>query len=303
MNMTIFDSMALEDVAPTIRAMRQQEDNGYACQDYFHQDEPLTRVHSKGPLNSADPVDAECRFRMVEWCYQVVDFCKFNRETVAIAMSFLDRFMTTPEGTGVLENRKIFQLCTMTCLYTAIKTHEPEAMDPQVISGLSRGAYSAKQVEAMERRILGAIKWRMNPPTSLSFVRSFISLMPGVGMGKDLRKSAFEMAKYQAELAVEEYSFVNVNSSMIAFAALANALQSVDAERKDEYFKRVSCAAGIDTTSKAFIECRQSLWSAMNDEPQSQLNQLAPEPPTVTKTTGSSSGVHQSPRGVIVMET
>lgn len=299
MSMSIFTSQAFDDVAPTIRAMRQQEENGYKCADYLHQVERLNRVHSKGPLNSADPVDAECRFRMVEWCYQVVDFCKFSRDTVAVAMSYLDRFLVTSEGADVLQDRKMFQLCAMTCLYTAIKTHEPEAMEPQVISGLSRGAYTAKQVEETERRIIGAIQWRMNPPTPLSFVRSLLALMPKDAMDDTARKVAVEFAKYQTELAVEESSFVSVNSSMIAFAAIANALQAVDAQVKYEYLETVSSIAGIDISSSEFVKCQERLWSAMNDDPPSQLNQLAPRTHTVPKTSGSYSGVHDSPRGVI----
>lgn len=300
--MTSFETTAFDDLAPTIQAMRQQEKNGYSCSNYLHQAEPLSRTRSNGPLNNADPVDAECRFRMVEWCYQVVDFCKFSRDTVAIAMSYLDRFLVTSEGSEILDDRKAFQLCTMTCLYTAIKTHEPEAMDPQVISGLSRGAYSAEQVEAMERRILEGIKWRMNPPTALSFARSFMNLIPSGIMSETQQNAVIELAKYQTELAVEEYSFITVDSSMIAFAALANALQNVDRQVKYQYFQKISVVADIDISSNVFVKCQENLWAAMNDDPQGQLNQLAPRSPTVTKTTSSTSGFHESPRGVTAVD-
>ena len=46
-------------------------------------------------------------------------------------MSFLDRYLMTSIGRNASENQKLFQLASMTSPYTAIKIHEPEAMDPK----------------------------------------------------------------------------------------------------------------------------------------------------------------------------
>jgi hypothetical protein len=60
----------------------------------------------------------------------------------------------------------------------AVKIHEPEAMDPDTVSTLSRGTYSAHDIENMELQILKALEWRVNPPTSVSFARQLLALLP-----------------------------------------------------------------------------------------------------------------------------
>ena len=293
-----------EDATSSIEAMRQQEEKGYNTSDYFqaHQGEDQAEpcFRSKGPLRCEDPVDENCRFRMTEWCFQVVDVCKYDRETVEIAISYLDRFLATPKGADVLKDRKVFQLAAMTCLYTAIKIHEPEAMEPQVVSRLSRGTYSAEDVEAMERMIITAIQWRMNPPTAMSFVRFFMALLPVGAMEEEDRTAAVELAKYQTELAVGEYSFVGVNASTIACAALANALQTLEnVELKHSILENVSCTVNIDMNSLLFVTTQESLWTAMGKENRSHQRQLMPQSPAMQKTMERSSAIHGSPRGVI----
>jgi Cyclin, N-terminal domain/Cyclin, C-terminal domain len=295
-----------EDAACYIEAMRTQEVTGYFKSNYLtnttachDQDQAQPSARSNGPLNCEDP-DEECRFRMTEWCFQVVDFCKYQRETVEIVMSYFDRFLGTPEGAATLKDRKMFQLAAMTCLYTAIKTHEPEAMEPQVISGLSRGVYSADDIEAMERQILAAIQWRLNPPTALSFIRLFAALVPDGIWAEDDLEAIVALAKYQTELAVGEYSFVGVNSSTIAFAALSNALQVIDdVKLRNDLMKKVSSTANINVDSQELVTTRKRLWTAMDKKSDDPQRYLMPQSPTVQKATQRSSAVYESPRGVI----
>ena len=72
-------------VFETIAAMRRQEESAYAVEDYLN-----------GQSKSTSPrpaVDAQCRFLMVQWCYNVVDYCKLNCETVEIPISYLDQYL------------------------------------------------------------------------------------------------------------------------------------------------------------------------------------------------------------------
>eukprot|EP00542_Grammatophora_oceanica_P009416 CAMPEP_0194026086 /NCGR_PEP_ID=MMETSP0009_2-20130614/393_1 /TAXON_ID=210454 /ORGANISM="Grammatophora oceanica, Strain CCMP 410" /LENGTH=282 /DNA_ID=CAMNT_0038664593 /DNA_START=78 /DNA_END=926 /DNA_ORIENTATION=- len=234
---------SVEDVISSVEAMRRQEQETYHCEDYLYTSS--RGAPSRGPLAA----DVECRTKMAEWCYQVVDFCRFNRETVGIAMDMLDRYlMASP---AAIEDRKIFQLAAMTCLYTAVKVHEPEAMEPKTISGLSRGAYTVEQVEEMERQILVAIKWRVNPPTALSFVHHFLALTQVDA------SELMDMAKFQTELAVSEYALAGIPKSTIALCALANAgLPNTD-------LQRISQVAQIAIDANV-IRTQETLYNAMN---------------------------------------
>jgi hypothetical protein len=274
-------AMNKQDVISTVEVMIMQE-KAYLASDYLHQSMPEVSPFN-GPQSST--VDVDCRIKMSEWCYQVVDFCKFNRETVGIAMNFLDRYLCTPVGSAALNDRKVFQLASMTCLYTAIKTVEPEAMEPKIVAGLSRGTYTEQQVTDMELSILKAIQWRMNPPTALAFVHHFFALMD-----IDVDDSVFEMAKFQTELAVNEYSFIGVAPSCIAFAAIANAMQ----DASPSTMSNISAVSNIrmeDTMEIQEMLCYSVQTSSTGRGPLVQM--------TTTKSIESNCrGVHDSPRGV-----
>jgi hypothetical protein len=289
-----------ESALATIEAIRKQEETGYRAYDYLHQQVPPFSSMN-GPQNDGAPVDVDCRFRMSEWCYQIVDFCKFKRETVAVSMSYLDRLLCTPAGLEIFLDRSMFQLAAMTALYTAIKIHEPEAMEPTLIASLSRGAFNEEQVEAMEFKMLNAIQWRVNPPTAIAFIHEFLDLIPESIINGNARAAAIDLAKFQTEVAVSDYAFVTVNASSIALAALFNAFESMNMDLKlqSHIEHSLAQAAKIESQSAQIRDVRIRLYEAITREPGSgQLcSSLAPET-TCTIDYTKTTSVHGSPRSV-----
>jgi len=212
-----------EQSLETLHAMRRQEEHAYSVSDY---------LSCLPETNSAleTPVDAGCRHLMAKWCIEIADFCKYKKETVAIAMNCLDRFMASPSGYEILMDRNQYQLAAMTALYCSVKIHEQEAMDPNLVSTLSRGIHSAEAVEAMESKMLNAIQWRVNPPTAMSFVRSMVDLVPDHFMHSFEKETVVDIAKIQIETIISEYDFCTVKASSIAFACALNAMESVVAD-------------------------------------------------------------------------
>ena len=74
-----YEPYSLSDISDRVRAMIRQESMHYKSEDYIGK-----ASRSRITSNEDVPVDAQCRAKMVEWCYQVTDFCKFKRESVAI---------------------------------------------------------------------------------------------------------------------------------------------------------------------------------------------------------------------------
>jgi hypothetical protein len=208
------------DIADCIAIMRIQEETTYSVRDYLAESVSIRKLAHK-------PVDEDCRIKMCEWCYQVVDFCKFRRETVAIGMSYLDRYLCTPKGRDALCNRKLYQLAAMTALYIAIKIHEPLEMETSLLADLSRGCYTEMEFVDMEQTMLMALKWRVNGPTQLGFVQHFLALLPS-SVHPAVAETIFDYARYQTELAVAEQAFVGLKPSEMALAAVMNALEGMD---------------------------------------------------------------------------
>jgi Cyclin, N-terminal domain/Cyclin, C-terminal domain len=215
-----------EEALATVSAMRHKEQTDYKCDEYIYCRGGLSPVVDAG----GGRVDELCRRLMAEWCLKVVDRCSFARETAAIAMSMLDRFLGTPQGNEAMNSRNVFQLASMTCLYTAIKVHESEALQPQTIVQLSRGIFTIHEIEQMELRILFAIRWRTNPPTALVFVQHFLAAAataPQVGIQQH-RRQLLELAKLQIELTLVDYKYAITSPSSIAYAALSNAFHMLE---------------------------------------------------------------------------
>jgi hypothetical protein len=290
-----------EEVVETLQAMRRQEETGYDVKDYL----ALHQESCHGPLPNGPmhlDIDADSRQKMAQWCTQVVDFCKFSRDSVEIAMNFLDRFLSTSTGREAVMDRAIYQLAAMTCLYTTVKTHEQEAMDPVLVSNLSRGTYTPAQIEAMEASILGALDWRLNPPTVSSFVRQFLQLIPTEALADATKETVSDLTKLQAELALGDYDLMTVKKSTLAYCSLTNSLESMQLDEKVvSYISYVLCqASGIDAHSEEVQAVQSCLYSAVvaRDE---DSTATPPASPHGTSKHVRNSSIGSSPRSVSVM--
>lgn len=199
--------------------MKDKESQKYCCIDYVG-----TFVQTEAG------VDKWCRSKMVQWCYSVVDFARFSRETVYISISYLDRFLSSnsPQSLVVLEDRKDFQLAAMTCLYLAIKVHEPKIIETGLLSELSRGCYTPQDFQRMELNVLFDLKWHLHDPTPQSYLMYFLALIPSQKNNTRIdRKSVLELARYQIELSVVEYDLMTQSASNIALAALISSARLI----------------------------------------------------------------------------
>jgi len=142
-------------------------------------------------------------------------------------MNYLDRYLMTAQGRHAKYDLNAYQLATMTALYVAVKIHEAKAMDPTLVSMLSRGAYPPEDIEATEASLLAALQWRLHPPTSLSFVRCYLGRIPLDLLDEQLRRTVYENTKYQTELAITDPDLVGPRASDIALSSLLSSLQSI----------------------------------------------------------------------------
>lgn len=155
------------DLLERINVMLEQEARCYTTQDYLAPDfqrklAPIvcddellipetatTTVSSSSSGSSSSGITEVWREKICEWSYQVIDHFDFSREVVSISMHYLDMYLATRPV-----NKKIFQLAAMTCLYLAVKLHEPGRLSMSSMIELSRGYFKHTQMAAMEMSIL-----------------------------------------------------------------------------------------------------------------------------------------------------
>jgi hypothetical protein len=174
---------------------------------------------------------------MADWVVSIAETCQYNHETVEIAMSCLDRFLMV--DSNVLHDRNQFQLAVMTALYTSVKIHEREAIDPLLLSQLSGGAHSPQHIEAMERRMCSSLSWLLNPPTALSFARTILDSVRDADISNKEKLVLLELVEEQLKAIryATSYKFASsYNPSSVAFAALLNAIETcVDCGASSSY--------------------------------------------------------------------
>lgn len=239
-----------EDAMEHLRALRAQETEHYpTCHDY------LQVSNLVPPDQVSERVNEGWRRKICEWSFEVVDHFNFDREVVSVALHYLDLVVamkTKADGVAIL--RRDFQLIAVTSLYLAIKLHGEtdvtegprKKLKITAFVELSRGFFDVETLEAEERSILLALKWHVNPPSTLRFVATFLRLLPqwsnydGTPVHPTLPQSIFELSKYLTELSVcvSTFSF-EFNFSTIAYAAILAAIDALHDKTPLHYDVRV----------------------------------------------------------------
>lgn len=197
-------------------------------------------------------VSERCRRRTCEWMYDICDYFHLNREVVAIALFYVDRYFTLTSFSSaagsnkqVPVTRKQFQLVALTGLYIAIKTHgEPRKNQIQqwnrakfsiyVCASISRHQFTSKAIERCEQLMLQTLEWRVNPivPSGVVIDTLVNYLSPGCVDGSSNGKATaavavyvYDCSKYLAELSISVPALCMVyKPSVIAYASIMYAL-------------------------------------------------------------------------------
>lgn len=257
----------LNEIPDLFKVMRHQEDTIYTCPDYLSEEFQHKQakeisnnpnlffpsgMSSTSSTSSCTGINEVWREKICEWCYQVVDHFDFNRQVVAIALNYLDRYLALRPV-----NRKIFQLAAMTCLFIAIKMNESKVLSLSAFLSLSRGYFQAEHVLAMEHAILRALSWKVNPPTPIVQAKYLLFILP-----KFVQRKAeiLEITRFLTEISVCDYFFVPHKPSTIALAALFTAYDIVGTDvitddARQYFVNQTYELTGLDCSTKEIEDC------------------------------------------------
>lgn len=206
----------------------------------------------------------------------VVDHFNLHREVVSIAMSHLDRYLSS-YPTPVDKN--MYQLLAMTCLYLSIKLNEykhllipgsKSSMD--TILQLSRGFFTLEEMEKMEYNILQRLQWHVHPPTPQCFIKYILFFLSMEDA------ETHDLALFMAELSVMDYFFVSYKPSEVAIASLFNAMERLS-RGSSHYMVAALESSLIDYDSESVCACRDRLaliYAQANDSPPADAIEATP---------------------------
>ena len=248
------------DMLGHINAMRSQEERIISCHDYFPSCRP-----SCIQLRGTRPVDKTCRKAMVDWCFKVADAFNMRRETVWIAMSFLDRYLSSGKGKSseALQARGEFQLAALTSFYIAVKLNEPCEMSADFLVNICRNTYTKSNFISTEEDILFSLEWRVSGPTPMDFVRNFLELLPQV-KNKESCDNILQHAQKYLDCATSDIYFSGCKASTVGIVCLFGAFVASDvftSSECDEFLLELSSMLNFDIASTDVIKVQERLLS------------------------------------------
>lgn len=299
---------SLDIIDEQVRCMVQQESQNYNCPHYL--DESNSSRYQSGTC-IAYP-NAIWRRKICEWSYKVVDHFGLDREIVNISLNYLDRYLglsplavsrrdsilgrfhgtVSPQDQDSLLYSKRFQLCAISSLYLSIKLHGDHVEGARsskscklglaAFVDLSRGQFTAEQIQTMELKLLDTLQWRVNPPTSVKFATYFLHLLPieYIAQTETLQSQInstrhhvnervvhvlHELSRYLCELSICVYSLSVVHkASVVAFASILTSISLIDPSHfsykvKSEFLEKIARVTNLHPEDKDVTAVVESL--------------------------------------------
>lgn len=281
----------------TLKAVRSQEEETYRKTDGWKnslEQNPLSEI----TMNTT-PIDEDCRIQIAAWYCRFLQTCQLETETVEIALSLLDRY--TAMDKQARTDRRYYQLVSLASLYTAIKVHAQSVVSAELVSRLSAGTFSADQVKEMERTMLGALDWHVNPPTSISILRLLTELIIAKKIVVDdeqTRTTLFDISKVQLELAWQDPSLSKTRASTLAVASLLNTLESLGLPYDAIQTVFISQTSLLELDSSKTVQVRDRLYHLFSSSTQAGSCQQGMSNEPAKASCAERDGVEISPRTV-----
>uniref|UniRef100_A0ACD5X172 Uncharacterized protein n=1 Tax=Avena sativa TaxID=4498 RepID=A0ACD5X172_AVESA len=158
-------------------------------------------------------INANMRGILVDWMVDVVDEFKLLPDTLYLAVSCIDRFLTASAI-----NRNKLQLLGVASLFVAAKYEEIYLPAVNKFSEITDGTYTNQQVVKMEADILKFLNFQLGSPTVRTFLWRFLTSCRG---GNRASAKRLELTcSYLAELSLLDYDCIRFLPSVIAAACL-----------------------------------------------------------------------------------
>ena len=240
---TALYKISIDDITSRLIAMQQQEETSYAPIDYLSSLSSSTKT-----ISDATKLDhISSRSKMAQWSYQLTDMTSLSRLAVSRSMNYLDRYLVVATTTtqqqqsnannnnntqpNPIKDKRYYQLLSMTCLYISIKLYEPLSMDASLLSEISAGCYTTKEILDMESNILNTLSWKVNGVTSQEYVSLMLGLLDPTKFDYDMDivGSLLDVSKYQCELSTLDYDLsTQYDCSTIALASILNSMEVLE---------------------------------------------------------------------------
>ena len=132
--------------------------------------------------------------------------------TVACAVNAMDRYLSQHAVSKVA-----LQLLALVSLRVASKMHETQPMTMEETVHMAKFQFSKNQIHQMEKDLLHAIGWHLNPPTAYSIAMRLLCLLEN---DFEKRRALHSDVLVILKQTMEEHTFSKFRPSTVALAAV-----------------------------------------------------------------------------------
>ncbi|CAL5204712.1 unnamed protein product [Lathyrus oleraceus] len=188
----------LSDISDYLRTMEMQEKRRPAV-DYMDKVQTCITTNMRGTL--------------VDWLVEVADEYKLLPETLHLAVTYIDRFLSIHSL-----NRSKLQLLGVSAMLIASKYEEitpPKAVD---FCQITDNTYELPEVLEMEAHILKSLNFEMGNPNVTTFLKRFVAIASENRKTSNLQ---FEyLCNYLADLSLLDYECIKFLPSVVAASVI-----------------------------------------------------------------------------------
>uniref|UniRef100_A0A8C5BI98 Cyclin I n=1 Tax=Gadus morhua TaxID=8049 RepID=A0A8C5BI98_GADMO len=196
------------------------------------------------------------RDEAVRWLAEVHGSLQLYPETLALAVSILDRFL------GPIKARPKYLRCiAIACFFLAAKTCEEDECVPcvSVLAGSSGCDCTVSEIRRMERVILDKLHWNLHTATPLHFLQIFHALLVCGGsmvLVGGSRSQHLSLLTRRLHHCLADHTLTQVRGSMLALSLISLELESCCS---DWLILTIDLLSKAKMDSRELIRCREQL--------------------------------------------
>jgi len=159
---------------------KTNDENNLACLKAMCSQEDAIATCNYLKLSPNNIIDETCRTAMVGWCQAIAMKLNLRPNTLWIAISFFDRYLSSGKGRSraALQDKYAFQLAAITTFYIAVKLYEDFEFSIDTLYKIIKGFYSKEDILLLEVDILSCLDHRLSIPTPMDFSRLLVMFLP-----------------------------------------------------------------------------------------------------------------------------
>lgn len=159
---------------------------------------------------------------LLSWMHDIVETENYATEIFLLSVHYLDAFLSTQ-----VIPKSQFQLTAACCLLLASKYLATDGISGSLLVYYTADSITLHQLLAWEWQVLKSLQWRLEFPTSLTFIHHMVPRIACVSsLNNEVLAGIVEKVKELAMLAACHYDLLLAPRSLIACACLQIACKS-----------------------------------------------------------------------------